>query len=141
MPEDGSILLGPVDVSFGDGSSVVQGTVQCSAGIFELRHQITKDEGGGVLVLDGGQRGVEEIGTDTVVLRGLPRDVAMALSTVTYRPPKDWSSRVHGVVTLSMEIQTTDDSQVTEAIVVPMWPPIARHDSGVLKVTVVTQNR
>lgn len=113
MPEDGSILLGPVDVRFGDGRSVVQGTVHCSGGIFELGHQVADGEGAGVFVLE--REGEGEAGGDTVALRGLPRDVAMALSTVMYRPPKDWNSRVHGVVTLSMEIQATEDSEVRDA--------------------------
>lgn len=100
---------------FGDGNSVVQGTVQCSAGTFELGHQVANDqsEGGGVLVLDAAEEGREGAGGGTVVaLRGLPRDVATALSAVTYKPPKDWTSRVHGVAILTMEIRTTETSEV-----------------------------
>lgn len=108
------MVLGAVDVRFGDGSSVVQGTVNCSAGIFE----VADDGGAGVVVLEGGGQGAEGSG-DTVVLRGLPRDVATALSMVTYRPPTDWSSRVHGVVTISMEIQATQSLEVRSRTVVP----------------------
>lgn len=109
MPEDGSMVLGAVNVRFGAGSSVVQGTVHCSAGLFEAA-----DDGGvGIVVLEHGGQGEKEGGGDgdTVVLRGLPRDVATALSMVTYRPPTDWSSRVHGVVTISMEIKATQSSE------------------------------
>lgn len=116
MPEDGSMVLGAVDVRFGDGSSVVQGMVHCSAGLFE----ITDDGGVGVVILEEGGQGAEEGGGDTVVLRGLPRDVATALSTVTFRPPMDWSSRVHGVVTISVEIQATQSLEVrSRTAVVP----------------------
>lgn len=108
MPEDGSMVLGSVGVRFGDGSSVVQGTVHCSAGLFE----VADDGGEGVVVVEEGVQGTEKGGGDTVVLLGLPRDVATALSTVTYRPPADWSSRVHGVVTISMEIQATQSKDV-----------------------------
>lgn len=114
MPEDGLIMLGPVDVRFGDGSSVVQGTVQCSVGTFELGGQIANGEGGDVFVLEGRGDWGEEAGRDTVALRGPPSDVAKALSMVTYSPPKDWSSRAHGVATLSMEIQATENLKVKE---------------------------
>lgn len=106
MPEDGSIVLGPVDVRFGDGRSVVQGQVHCSAGVFELGQNDNDDRDEGVVVLEGGGDG------DSLVLLGLARDVAMALSRVTYTPPKDWNSRVHGVVTLSMQVQAAEDSEV-----------------------------
>lgn len=106
MPEDGSILLGPVDVRFGDGSSVVHGTVRCSAGTFEWGWQAGDDGEDAIVVMDGGSE------SDTIKLRGLPRDVAEALSTVTYKPPKNWSSRVHGVVTLSMDVQPAHASEV-----------------------------
>lgn len=108
MPEDGSMVLGAVDVRFGDGSSVVQGMVHCSAGLFE----VADDGGVGVIILEERAQGAEEGGGDTVVLRGLPRDVATALSKVTYRPPTDWSSRVHGVVAISMEVQATQSLEV-----------------------------
>ena len=108
MPEDGSMVLGAVNVRFGDGTSVVQGTVHCSAGLFE----VADDGGVDVVVLEEVGQGAEERGGDTVVLRGLPGDVATALSMVTYRPPTDWSSRVHGVVTISIEIQATQNSEV-----------------------------
>lgn len=108
MPEDGSMVLGVVDVRFGDGNSVVQGKVHCSAGLFEI-----DDDGRvGVVVLEEGGQRTEDAGGDAVVLRGLPRDVATALSMVTYRPPTDWSSRVHGVVTISVEIEPTQSLEV-----------------------------
>ena len=116
MPEDGSTVLGVVDVRFGDGSSVVQGTVHCSAGLFEIA-----DDGGlDVVILEEGGQGAEDGGGDTMVLRGLPQDVATVLSMVTYRPPTDWSSRVYGVVTISVEIQATQSLEVrSRAAVVP----------------------
>lgn len=105
MHEDETILLGPVHVRFGDGRSVVQGKVRCSAGAFALGEGA--DGGiGGVNVVDGHGAG------DTVVLRGLPVDVATALSTVTYTPPTDWNSRANGVVTLTMAVQPTESDQV-----------------------------
>ncbi len=120
MPEDGSILLGPVNVRFGDGSAVVQGTLNCSTGLFELGHQVY--DGGspvveGVAVVKGGEEGAGEGGGDTVVIQGLPKDVGSALSMVTYRPSKDWTSRVHGVVILTAEIQTTGSLEVKKHVV------------------------
>lgn len=108
MPEDSSMILGAVDVRFGDGSSVVHGTVHCSAGLFEIG-----DDGGvDVVVLEEGRQGAQEAGGDRIGLRGLPRDVATALSMVTYRPPTNWSSRVHGVAAISMEIQAMQGLEV-----------------------------
>lgn len=108
MPEDDSMVLGAVGVRFGDGSSVVQGMVHCSAGLFN----VADDGGVGVVIVEDGGQGAEGGGGDTLVVRGLPRDVATALSTVTYRPPTDWSSRVHGVAIITMEIQATQSLEV-----------------------------
>lgn len=106
MPEDESILLAPVRVRFGDGQSVVQGRVQCSAGTFALGKAVG-DGGGSVVVTEGGE------GESIVVLRGLPSDVATALSEVAFAPPKDWSSRTMGVVALAMEVQPVEDGEVS----------------------------
>lgn len=117
VSEDDSILLGPVDVRFGDGSMVVQGTVQCSAGMLELGHQATDGDGGGIFILEGRHAGeggrYDATGAgDLIVLRGLPKDMATALSTTTYKPPKDWNSMVYGVVNLDVEIQAVDNVEV-----------------------------
>lgn len=127
MPEDGSIVLGPVDVRFGDGRSVVQGQVHCSAGVFELGQHDSDDGDEGVVVLEEGGDG------DFLALLGLPKDVAMALSRVTYTPPKDWNSRVHGVVTLSMQVQAAQDSEVRNPRSVTEESPEARQYVGVLR--------
>lgn len=114
MPEDGSTLLGPIDVRFGDGRTVVHGTVSCSTGTFKLGWKGGDDGDNRIVVVDGETEG------DTVKLRGLPRDVAEALSMVAYTPPKNWSSRVHGVVTLTMEVQPAQASEV-RGVSVSCW--------------------
>ena len=139
MPEDGSILLGPVNVRFGDGGSVVQGTLHCSAGLFELGHQVDNDGSPsveGVVVVDGEGEGDGNGEWDTVVLQGLPKDVAAAMSMVTYRPPKDWSSRVHGVVILTMDIQAAESLEVKDhvvaAVTVAVFSDLGRKNRGIV---------
>ena len=105
MPEDGSMLLGPVRVRFGDGSSVVQGSVRCSAGAFKLGTDASNGIGGVVILEDG-------VSAKEVVVRGLPEDVAGTLGEVTYMPPKDWNGRADGVVTLTMEVEATGNAEV-----------------------------
>lgn len=106
IPEDESVLLGSVRVGFGDGGSVVQGRVRCSAGTLVLDKD-ADTKGWGVFVIEGGEEG------DSVILKGLPGELSNALSKVTYMPPKDWNSRTHGVVTLALEVQPEEDEKVS----------------------------
>lgn len=105
IPEDESMLLGPVRVRFGDGSLVVQGSVRCSAGVFTLGEDASNGVGSVIVLEDG-------VGAKEVVVRGLPDDVAGTLGEVTYTPPKDWNSRADGVVTLTMEVEAMGNAEV-----------------------------
>lgn len=105
MLEDGSILLSPTRVRFGDGRSLVDARVQCSAGDFTLGNEV-EEGGGGVVLVDGGTGG------NTVALRGLPKDVASAFSLMSFKPPKNWSSRAKGVVTLTMDVEASANENV-----------------------------
>lgn len=90
---------------FGDGSSVVQGSVRCSAGAFTLGENASNGVGGMVVLKDG-------VGAKEVIVRGLPEDVAGTLGEVTYTPPKDWNGMADGVVTLTMEVEAMGNAEV-----------------------------
>ena len=123
LPEDGSMLLRPVRVRFGDGSSVVQGSVRCSAGGFTLGEDASNGFGG-VVVLE------DSVGAKEVVLRGLPKDVAQALGEVTYTPPNDWNSRADGVVTLTMEVEALGNAEVR--VTTSVQPPTVARELEVV---------
>lgn len=103
--EDESFLLGPVRIRFGNGLAVVRGSVRCSAGELIMGEVI--DEVNQSVVIDEGEEG----GT-SVTLRGLPSDVATALSLVEYRPDLDWNSMTNGVATLTMVVQPVEIGEV-----------------------------
>lgn len=105
MEEDGSILLDPVRIKFGDGQSTIKGRVTCSVGVLKLA------DNGSV-----GSKGVEILEGDghdgNVLLRGLPEDVAAALSAMTYAPPQNWSSNKDGAALVTIEVQATAYGEV-----------------------------
>lgn len=103
--EDESFLLGPVRIRFGNGRSIVRGSVQCSAG--ELILGEVRDEVNQSVVIEEGEEG----GT-SVTLRGLPGDVATALSLVEYRPDVDWNSMTNGIATLTLIVQPVGIGEV-----------------------------
>lgn len=105
MPEDGSMSLAPVMVRFGDGQSLVTGRVTCSVGSFSFADEVKQGEGD-VVVVEG------SVGTERLVVRGLPIDVARAFSEASFAPPKDWSSMAEGVVTLTMDIEAEATEEV-----------------------------
>lgn len=105
MPEDGSILLDPVNVHFGDGGSLVSASVRCSAGALTFGD----DVGGGVesvVVVE------DATGGGAIILQGLPKDIENALSMVAYAPPNDWNGRANGAVTLIMDIEAMGTREV-----------------------------
>lgn len=120
MPEDGSMLLGPVRVRFGDGSAVVQGSVRCSAGAFALGEDASTGVGGVVVLEDG-------VGAKEIILRGLPEDAAKALGEVTYTLPQDWNGRADGVVTLAMEVEAVGNGEVRVNLTKAQPPIVARN--------------
>lgn len=103
--EDESFPLGPVRIRFGNGLSVVRGSVRCSAGEL-IMGEVAKDGSKSVVIEEG-----EEGGT-SVTLRGLPGDVATALSPVEYRPDVDWNSMTNGVATLTIVVQPVGIGEV-----------------------------
>lgn len=103
--EDESFLLGPVRIRFGNGRSIVRGSVQCSAG--ELILGEVRDEVNQSVVIEEGEEG----GT-SVTLRGLPGDVATVLSLVEYRPDVDWNSMTNGIATLTLIVQPVGIGEV-----------------------------
>lgn len=121
MPEDSSIRLGPVRVRFGNGSSVVQGSVRCSTGAFTLAKDASHGIGSVVVVQEDG------VGDEKVVVRGLPEDVAGALGEATYTLPQDWNSRADGVATLTMEVTPMGNTEVSTRAVSNDYAVLARY--------------
>lgn len=106
MPEDESIDLGPTLVHFGNGSSLVEGRVQCSAGSVELRQEVIR--GNALVVKNEPHDGV-------LAVRGLPSDVTAFLSDLVFTPPNDWNSRAHGTAKVTVEIWASQRAAVGDA--------------------------
>lgn len=105
MPEDGSILLDPVNVRFGDGGSLISARVRCSTGALTFVDDAT-----------GGLKSVvveDTTGEDVIILQGLPRDIQNALSMVAYAPPENWNGRANGVVTLIIDVEAIGTREVS----------------------------
>lgn len=108
MPEDESIVLGSVNVRFGDGRSLVSARARCSAGVLTIG--VGTDRGVEDVVVDEGLTEGSMIG-----LRGLPQDIEKVLSTMTFVPPRDWSARGNGAITLTVEVEPTGAREVRSA--------------------------